>query len=238
MTSSRRERGEQGRNLDERFAKFLENYDDDECGELEEEDVMVGDEVEGNDDLHAAMDEFMEDHRYLIPLNEAKAQVQVDTASINQIEVDNAIPNAEPEEWNYLQEKKQAEWDCETVVSTYSNLENHPQLLDDDIQRIKISKKTGIALGVLPGPRSRGALKAVSEDEAESDEEAVNLGAARIKNETKEEKKQRKKMLQEEKRQRRSEKKSLKQEFKTEEGRQKSVIAKNPRHGVSVKHLD
>ena len=42
-----------------------------------------------------------------------------------------------------LEEEEEAEeqWDCETIISTYSNLYNHPKELDQP--RIKLSDKTG-----------------------------------------------------------------------------------------------
>jgi len=149
--------------------------------------------------------------------------------------VANTKPNQDPEE--YLTEKKHEEWDCETVVSTYSNLENHPSLLDADIQRIKVSRKTGFALGVLPEKKRHG-LGAVHEEEEDEEDERVNLGKARSKGETKEEKKARKALLKEEKKNRRAEKKDLKQEYKKEEERQKDVIVKNRGYKVSMKHMD
>lgn len=71
------------------------------------------------------------------------------------------------------------QWDCETIVSTYSNLDNHPSMLGtgrkarprrprgasatatgvrevgdgtdaSPVQQVALSKKTGLPLGVLP----------------------------------------------------------------------------------------
>ena len=42
-----------------------------------------------------------------------------------------------------VEEDKEEDWDVETIVSTYSNLYNHPKLLDEPRQQIRISKKTG-----------------------------------------------------------------------------------------------
>ena len=35
------------------------------------------------------------------------------------------------EEIEYLRNAPRDDWDCETIVSTYSNLENHPSLIDE-----------------------------------------------------------------------------------------------------------
>eukprot|EP00456_Euglypha_rotunda_P051723 TRINITY_DN4174_c0_g1_i5.p1 TRINITY_DN4174_c0_g1~~TRINITY_DN4174_c0_g1_i5.p1 ORF type:complete len:101 (+),score=30.79 TRINITY_DN4174_c0_g1_i5:349-651(+) len=72
------------------------------------------------------------------------------------------------------------QWDCESILSKCSNLENHPTLIMEPRRptpekTIKLSKKTGIPLGVLPD-------KAKKEKEEESDEEEPqNLGEARPK---------------------------------------------------------
>merc|ERR1711968_238755 len=166
------------------------------------------------------MDEFVEDYRLLIPLEKATTKTKVDQQVLDSLLQDNAKPNQLPD--HYIHEKEEAQWDCETVVSTYSNLENHPKLLDDDINRIskiRLSKKTGIALGTLEntGRGTRGKVSTIEEeDEEEYEEEKVNLGVARSKKETKAEKAARKNAVEEEKRRRREEKKGSKQEFKKE----------------------
>lgn len=202
---------------------------------------MIGAEIEGNTALEAAMDEFVEDHRYLVPLQEAArtADTKLDSKTVEQMENDNLKPNQDPD--TYVYDKEEAEWDCETVVSTYSNLENHPKLLDDDLRRIKLSKKSGIALGVLPEKQSKKQLAALLEDESSDEDEddyRPNLGKGRSKKETPAEKKARKQAIKDEKRARRGEKKGLRSEYAKEEHKQKNIKANNPRFGVSIKHLD
>merc|ERR1712196_638210 len=145
------------------------------------EDAMIGGDLEGNEALEAAMDEFIEDYRLLIPLDKATTKTKVDQQVLDSLLQDNAKPNQLPDD--YIHEKEEAQWDCETVVSTYSNLENHPKLLDDDINcisKIRLSKKTGIALGTLENTGRGARAKAVStieeEDEEEYEEERVSLG--------------------------------------------------------------
>jgi protein LTV1 len=209
---------------------------------LEEEDAMIGEKIEGNPALDAAMDEFRADFRYLVPLQEAAntGQIVLDARTAQQIENDNLKPNQNPDA--YVFEKEEPEWDCETVVSTYSNLENHPKILDDDLRRIRLSKKSGIALGVLPERQSKKALAALLEEEEDEEEDEEdyrpNLGKKRSQKETPGEKKARKQAIKDEKRSRRGEKKGLRSEFHREETKQKNIKANNPRFGVSVKHLD
>lgn len=167
--------------MDELFDTFMEEEYDGDQG-LEEEDAMIGEKIEGNTALDAAMDEFRADFRYLVPLQEAAntGQIVLDARTAQQIENDNLKPNQNPDA--YVFEKEEPEWDCETVVSTYSNLENHPKILDDDLRRIRLSKKSGIALGVLPERQSKKALAALleeEEDEEEDEEERTAAGGER-----------------------------------------------------------
>jgi len=231
MTSSRRERGEQGRMLDEQFDNFMDQYEDDEMGELDQDDCFIGNDVEDNEALEQAMDEFIEDFRALVPLEKSVMTQNVDDKLIHQIEASNTKPNTMPD--SYIYDKEEEQWDCDTVVSTYSNLENHPRLLDDDIRRVKLSKKSGIALGMLPERRGLASL----EEEEEEEEERENLGVKREKGESKDDKKARKQALKEEKARRRKEKKGNTTEYKTELERQKSVQVKDPMYKRSVKHL-
>lgn len=236
MTTSRRERGEQGRTLDDRFEQLLKDeYDDDEVGELEEEDAMIGAEpvmsLEGNSALEAILDEYIENSGdlELAAVGLDKKGKNLSEAELQKLEEANnqesrvKMGGKEPE--------RQEEWDCETIVSTYSNIYNHPKALDQP--RIQISKKTGVALGYLPSSMYKKQESTLDEEEEEEDEEGedevVNLGAKR-RGETKEEKKARKAALKDLKRVRREHKKELKNEFKKEsELQKKEAVARGPR---------
>ena len=54
-------------------------------------------------------------------------------------------PAAAPDgaEIEYLKTKPRDNWDCETIVSTYSNLENHPSLIDEPHGGSRRKKKKG-----------------------------------------------------------------------------------------------
>ena len=126
---------------------------------------------------------------------------------------------------------RRAKWDCATILSTYTNTENHPKVLTD-IPRssaasvtskgmfskstgapkvIKLSAKTGVPVGVpvrgesaKPAPVPAAAEEEEEEDKhddgsegSQSDGEPKNLGAARPRDETPEERKQRKKAIKE-----------------------------------------
>lgn len=234
MTTSRRERGEQGRMLDEHFEKFIEaEYDDEELGELEDEETMVGEEGSlANTVLAAALDEFIEEsgELELAAVGMDKKNKQLSKPELKQLEEANnmeTVVTALEEE-----EEPEEQWDCETIVSTYSNLYNHPKELDQP--RIRLSDKTGFAMDFLPDAYARktktigDCIEEGDEDEDEEEGPIENKGVAR-RGESKDEKKARKKALKEEQRLRRVEKKDLKNEFKKESNLQKKEkIARGP----------
>lgn len=234
MTTSRRERGEQGRMLDEHFEKFIEaEYDDEELGELEDEETMVGEEGSlANTVLAAALDEFIEEsgELELAAVGMDKKNKQLSKPELKQLEEANnmeTVVTALEEE-----EEPEEQWDCETIVSTYSNLYNHPKELDQP--RIRLSDKTGFAMDFLPDAYARktktigDCIEEGDEDEEEEEGPIENKGVAR-RGESKDEKKARKKALKEEQRLRRVEKKDLKNEFKKESNLQKKEkIARGP----------
>jgi protein LTV1 len=155
----------------------------------------------------------------------------------------------------YLTAREDEQWDCETIVSTYSNLDNHPTLLREESaakkkkkskssalaalddaalaalaktpSKIVLSKKTGMPLGVF-----ESAAKDDEEDEsARKRHEAVAALSQRARRESKEDKKVRKEAVRQLKTQRRVEKKQWKDAFKDEEQRQR---AQTPGGRVSV----
>eukprot|EP01126_Amoeba_proteus_P066794 TRINITY_DN9737_c0_g1_i5.p1 TRINITY_DN9737_c0_g1~~TRINITY_DN9737_c0_g1_i5.p1 ORF type:complete len:192 (-),score=63.49 TRINITY_DN9737_c0_g1_i5:91-666(-) len=110
-------------------------------------------------------------------------------------------------------------WDCESIISTYSNTENHPCLIvvPDAEAKIKLGSRGAPKL-----PHSGGGVEEKKEVVSK-----INVGAPRKKNETLEEKKMRKSKIKESRRQNRSEKKATKVAFKEEEIRQRNVNATN-----------
>jgi hypothetical protein len=145
------------------------------------------------------------------------------------------------EEYEYIEvndEEEQKKWDCETILSTYSNLENHPKVISEPItlkalmnrqkkkKQIELSRKSGIPLNILPKKDKReNEEESVEEKEEEGEEiEMDMLTNKRPKNETKEEKALRKKMIKKIKQEKRQQKKDLKRAFKTEEKEQAKIL--------------
>ncbi len=111
------------------------------------------------------------------------------------------------QEVEMVEEESSDSFDVESIVSTYTNTDNHPAVISE--KKIKLSKKTGIPLNVLPNqpkPQEKPARE--------------NKGQARKSKESAEEKKERKKKIKDERKSKREEKKQLKLAYRGEERRQ------------------
>lgn len=138
---------------------------------------------------------------------------------------------------------KEDKWDCETILSTYSNIENHPRMLklrstldakaskvpkQADQPKITIDPKTGFP--VVLGPADAGipdednyAESDSTMDAEEMNENAKRQTITRPKGETAEQKKARKEQAKAEKQSRRQEKKATKEAFGMERKKQMKV---------------
>ncbi|XP_015254309.1 PREDICTED: protein LTV1 homolog [Cyprinodon variegatus] len=122
-------------------------------------------------------------------------------------------------------EAPQENWDCETIISTYSNLYNRPKIIEEPPKPkpIRVSNRTGIPLDVLP---SKGLTAKQAERMTrinDSDLPRVST-QPRSREESKEEKKARKQAIKEERKERRVEKKANKTAFKEEKARQEKQM--------------
>ena len=114
---------------------------------------------------------------------------------------------------------KEDRLDCESIISTYSNLYNRPAVISDRV--IGLSKKSGLPLGVLENkPKSENQLNKIEHKIIRILPEIQE----RRPDETKEEKKARKNAIKEHKRERRVEKKINKLAFKTEKAAQTKIL--------------
>lgn len=133
---------------------------------------------------------------------------------------------------DYLKSKETAEFDCESIVSTYSNIENHPSRISEKSNKKKKKKKLMSEDGEESVSKNYGAKvitisaktglpvvqeKRKSKEDEDDDELVVNKGEGRNKKETKEEKRLRKLKVKEERRENRSVKTKLKTAYKEDE---------------------
>jgi protein LTV1 len=269
--------------LCEKFEETLLEYDSDDIGQgADDEEAMGLLPLEGDQQVEAALDEYLEEKRdeifmagarhYLAgengtPLNggsgfaalvgtrmvpvkdlDDNADVQGEIRPISDVlgEADALLgggrfaPPAEEifiDGKSYFSEKMRNPWDCESILSTYSNLDNNPVTIgagsgrrrrknnktrsggsmapDDEAeqqqrQQILLSEKTGLPLGVLP-------VREDDEDDYGMDTFlSVNKGEARGKNEGKEEKRLRKLGVKKERQMARMQKKMMKEAFNDE----------------------
>ncbi|XP_018419936.1 PREDICTED: protein LTV1 homolog [Nanorana parkeri] len=213
ISSSVMRRNDQLTLLDERFEKFYEQFDEDEIGALDNA------ELEGFIQANSARlqdvvdDYFKQKAKECVKLKDLKP-----TKGLDLIEED----EEEKEEMETIViEAPTEKWDCESILSTYSNLYNHPQIIKDPpkTKPIKVSAKTGIPLGVLPGKGL--TAKQVERMERINDGDLPRVSTQqRSKDESAEERKARKQAIKEERKDRRMEKKSNKLAFKVEKSRQ------------------
>ena len=186
--------------------------------------------------------ELDESKTLLVNIEESKKQMQKDLADADAI-LANPEMDLPPEEIlidgkSYFSVSSRNPWDCESILSTYSNLDNNPVVIGRSSRRnkkknkkkttmdedsiipeekpvkIQLSNKTGLPLGVFDKPSN-------SEPETDYYNEtdtyiSVNKGEARNKNESLLEKKVRKIAIKEERKICRIQKKMMKEAFREE----------------------
>ena len=124
------------------------------------------------------------------------------------------------------------QWDCESILTTYSNVANHPKMI-----AAERSAKAKLAAE----NRHQETLKFADHEERDDgdegeeaeDDQRVNKGERRARNESAEEKKARKTAVKEERRVAREAKKQLKATYKHEAGAQKQHVDNVPFYGKS-----
>ncbi len=200
----------------------------------------------------------------LVNIEESKRQMQKDLEDADAI-LANPEMDLPPEEIlidgkSYFSQTSRNPWDCESILSTYSNLDNNPvvigrskkrkgkkkkgnDLTDDESRipeegpvQIKLSNKTGLPLGVFDNYHHQS--QSPEEDHngfGESDTFiSVNRGEARSKQESKMDKKVRKLTVKEERKICRMQKKMMKEAFKDEFQRRGTAEVIDAVGGTSV----
>lgn len=222
LTSSVMRRNEQLTLLDDRFEKFYEQFDDDEIGALDNA------ELEGYIEPDSKrLEEVIKDY-FIQKEKECQKPDQLGPAelpSVKEEEEDEDDDDGEVEIETMVIEPPTERWDCETIISTYSNLYNRPKLIQDPpkTKQIRVSDKTGIPLDVLP---KRGlTAKQVERMERINDSDLPRASTQpRSREESAEERRARKQAIKTERKERRSEKKANKLAFKQEKQMQEKQM--------------
>jgi len=229
MSSSIIRRNDNLKLLDNQFEQLFAAYDDSEIGALETEEIE-GTLTMESDLLKKAAEEFEANmKRDEIPTDRTVALLY--DSDSEQEEPTYKVPVENPDE---------KRWDCESIISTYSNIYNHPALIKDDppIQKIRINPKTGIP--IVHQRLTAQALKSLNnKDSLKSDSKSIistfSMLSIRSKNETLEEKHKRKSALKEYRKERRAERKANTIAFKEQKKKlEKELINKNVNKTVRV----
>ena len=200
MTSSAVARNEGKQMIDAQFDRLIEEYDGGMTGEQEDEIVAVDDITRGSDQLlERVLKQFkqirFEDTSVNKPGDSVRINEDVDSSSDS--DIDSKL------EALYFQSPDREQWDCESILSTYSNLYNHPKLITLPVrnrQTNEVTNKEEI------GSTSTGGVSVLSDRRAH----------LRVRGESAEVKRERKMLVKRERQEAREMKKQTKQIYKTE----------------------
>lgn len=237
MSSSVIRRNEQLSLLDDRFEQFYASYDDPELGDLALEDI----EGQWHQKHPVVMQCFQEFKKKNEDLKYDKEWDRERVKKYSNVVDGEHDPTDELVEYE-VEDGKEKKWDCESILSTYSNIYNHPKLIDEPRSNrraapIQIDPKTGLPVNVLRGSAdaqlTAKALANLADDSpdkagpkslcAKSVLSTLSVLSIRPKDETPEEKRERKRLLKDYRSERRIEKKANADAFKEEKKRQTHV---------------
>ncbi|XP_077427221.1 protein LTV1 homolog isoform X3 [Vanacampus margaritifer] len=135
MTSSVMRRNEQLSLLDDRFEKFYEQFDDDEIGALDNA------ELEGYIAPDSArLEEVIKDYF----AQKAKESLRPDDLGPKELPVlreEEEDDDDEEEMETLVIEAPDEKWDCESIISTYSNIYNRPKVILNPAKERRVEKK-------------------------------------------------------------------------------------------------
>jgi len=228
MTSSVVPRSEALTLVDDRFEHMFTEYDDAEIGPLDNEEIE-GLVDYGKELLDNALEEYERE----------KKNAEISLADIAEPCGGMEIPDQEEQPKDFIdvavdETPNKSQWDCESILSTYSTLYNHPKLIEEPQKNrpIRLTKRLGIPDDVLP---QRGPTLRQQEEELHITD-IERASTYRPRDETAEEKRLRKQGVKQERKARREEKKSTKQAFKEETKKQNREL-QNVRQALGAVHL-
>ncbi|KAK7058613.1 Protein ltv1 [Paramarasmius palmivorus] len=254
MSSSSMYRNEALQTLDERFDQVLlkeynEDEEDDDVPPTSDDDDEAPELITTREDFTSMMDEFL--NEYEILGGKMKPKLAGDTAAEKLDTLRRAMgqdervrhqtteSDSEVEDDVWVEkEEKEDRWDCETILTTYSNLENHPRLIrareSKPVPKIQLNPKTGLP-SISETPTSKTRVYDNDSDDSDYSDSASHLvhqTVKRSKDETPEEKKARKTAVKAQQATRRAEKKSNKAAFGNELKAAKARASNQPAKGV------
>ncbi|XP_055625780.1 protein LTV1 homolog [Toxorhynchites rutilus septentrionalis] len=248
ISSSVIRRNEQLSLLDDRFEKFYEQYNDPELGALECEDIEG--HIDIDDDVllqYAEKYRKERDEKYDVAYDK-----QWDKERILQLQ---EVSSDEEEMVEMVvEDETQKKWDCESILSTNTNIYNHPKLIEEPrkqkVAKISINPRTGLPMNVLGADSGKLTVKSLAKlNQEESTLKAsgprslcegsvistLSVLSIRPKDETQGEKRERKKLLKEYRAERRIERKANTDAFKeVKKQQEKAQVNKRANAGVKI----
>jgi protein LTV1 len=257
MSSSVIRRNENLRILDQRFETLYEKEYANEC----DIGALDFDQIEGNIDPNNSQLMATLIKEYNDSKNHKEIYENVDSKSFSNHFIDKDYErNEDLTEIEIYENSKKGDkdrFDCESILSTYSTLYNHPKVIresdrhpksDRHLNRVKINERTGLPIGVFEKPgltakklakldaiNNSNDLSKISSKSVRSSASRLSVLSQRSKNESSEERNARKSALKEYRRERRAEKKANKLAFNTENMRQNKEIINLQKNLTSVK---
>ncbi|KAF9469714.1 LTV-domain-containing protein [Collybia nuda] len=251
MSSSSMYRNEALQTLDERFDQIVlkeygENSDEEGPSSDEDENDDAPELITSREDFESMMDEFLNDYEILG--RKLKPRLAGDTGVEKLDTIRRAMgqdervrlrehdddDNDDDIMMPFEIDDKKDRWDCETIISTYSNLENHPRLIrardPRPVTKILLDPKTGMpfhenAPRPQARPRARQApFRDVTSDSGSDTDTPSRHTITRPRDESKDERKTRKSAVKAERQARRMDKKATKEQFGAELKVQMRVI--------------
>ncbi|KAJ7361249.1 Low temperature viability protein-domain-containing protein [Mycena albidolilacea] len=270
MSSSSMYRNEALQTLDERFDQMIlkqYNSDDEDEPSEEEDDDAAPELITSREDFESMMDEFLNDYEILGRKMKPKLAGDSGAEKLDTLRramgmderVRVARDGEDDEEEDMLMpldiDDRKDRWDCETILTTYSNLENHPRLIrarDADrkskkapvpVPKILLDPRTGLPSVVVADDAKTKLAKSKPKgfaSDSDSDLSSDDEGRPRVetikrdRNESKEAKKARKAAVKEERQARRADKKATKEQFEAELKTQKRALGNKERRLKSL----
>jgi len=240
MSSASILRSEGLRDLDDRFDQIEKEYIEDEGSEdatSNDSDSAPG-LITSRDDFDSLMDDFL--HNYDVSGGKMKPSLPGSGPEKLQslrlamgrderlsVEDDDKEEHEDDDIYAVTEEKgKRERWDVETVLTTYTNLENHPRLIkareERKVPKILLDPKSGF-------PLVEGKSTARSNDSKSSpgkDVAVPRVTTRRPREETADERRERKRGVKAERQTRRAEKKEKKEQFSAALKQQSQVLAR------------
>lgn len=116
--------------LDDKFEEFFDTYDDENVGGLDCEEIE-GSRPENSEVMKQILKEFETEKRLDRQKIDLTANVQIDDADADDGDAKEVIVVED-------EATRDDRFDCESIISTYSNLYNHPKMISEPRRKLSV----------------------------------------------------------------------------------------------------